>query len=197
MRVPRTPGSAARNRLRPLATAMPRLRRKARIPLAMAVRSPTRRERPRCKACRSSCSAVLAATKRMVGRCTASAIASASRKSFLLPLRYLDIAGRHQSGIVAEGLEPPAQVVGADAGLHPDQAGRQVGELGFELPARQLPAQDDGAALIEADEVEGVLADVDAEDGDGVVDWRGMAGLVTRLPPFDAGYCGRTAGPSH
>jgi hypothetical protein len=79
-----------------------------------------------------------------------------------------DIAGRHQSRIVAERLEPPAQVVGADAGLHADEAGRQVGELGLELPARQLPAQDDGAALIKADEVEGVLADVDAEDGDGV-----------------------------
>jgi hypothetical protein len=29
-------------------------------------------------------------------------------------------------------------------------------------------AQNDGATLVEADKVEGVLADVDAEDGDGL-----------------------------
>jgi hypothetical protein len=92
---------------------------------------------------------------------------------------------------VAEGLEPPAQVVGADASLHADEAGRQVGTPGFELPARQLPAQDDGAALIEADEVEGVLADVDAEDGDGVSGLARHGGApYCRVPPFDTGYCG-------
>jgi hypothetical protein len=30
---------------------------------------------------------------------------------------------------VTQGFEPPTQVVGADAGLHANQAGRQVGEL--------------------------------------------------------------------
>lgn len=39
-----------------------------------------------CSACRSSCSAVLVATNFIVGRCTASAIASASLKSFFCPL---------------------------------------------------------------------------------------------------------------
>src|SRR5215510_12342583 len=34
-----------------------------------------------------------------------------------------DIAGRHQPGIVAECLEPPAQMMGADAPLH---AGRRL-----------------------------------------------------------------------
>src|SRR5208282_1616884 len=48
----------------------------------MPVRWLTRRARTRCKACRSSCSAVFVATNFIVGRCTASAIASASRKSF-------------------------------------------------------------------------------------------------------------------
>ena len=46
------------------------------------------RSRTRCRACRSSWSAVLVATNFMVGRCTASAIASASRKSFFCPLLY-------------------------------------------------------------------------------------------------------------
>src|ERR1700745_2213619 len=38
--------------------------------------------------CRSSWSAVLVATNFMFGRCTASAIVSASRKSFFCPLLY-------------------------------------------------------------------------------------------------------------
>jgi hypothetical protein len=44
------------------------------------------RSRTRCTACRSSCSAVLVATNFIAGRCTASAIASASLKSFFCPL---------------------------------------------------------------------------------------------------------------
>ena len=66
-----------------LATAvaglMPRSIRKPRIWLITPVRWPTRRERTRCNSSRSICSGVLIDTKRMVGRCTASAIASASR----------------------------------------------------------------------------------------------------------------------
>ena len=46
----------------------------------------TSRSRTRCSAWRSSCSNVLVATNFMVGRCTASAMASASRKSFFCPL---------------------------------------------------------------------------------------------------------------
>jgi hypothetical protein len=45
----------------------------------------TNRSRTRCSARKSSWSAVLVATNFMVGRCTASAIASASRKSFFRP----------------------------------------------------------------------------------------------------------------
>jgi hypothetical protein len=102
-----------------------------------------------------------------------------------------DIAGRHQSGVVAECLEPPAQVVGADAGLHANEAGRQVGEPGFELAPGELQAQDDAATPVEPDEVEGVLADVDAEDGDGVCGLARHSGApYCRLPPFDAGYRG-------
>src|SRR5262249_5246405 len=112
-------------------------RRKARISLAIAVCSPMRRERARCKACRSSCSAVLVATKRMVGRWTASAMVSASL------------------------------------------------------------AQNDGAALVEADEVECVLAD--AEDGDGVfrVGRHGRAPCLGWPPARRWGTAGSTAGPSH
>jgi hypothetical protein len=51
----------------------------------MPVRCLTNRSRTRCSACKSSCSEVLVATNLIVGRCTASAIASASRKSFFCP----------------------------------------------------------------------------------------------------------------
>ena len=40
----------------------------------------------------------------------------------------LHILRRHQLRVVAEGQELPAQMMGADAGLHADQAGRHVGE---------------------------------------------------------------------
>ena len=69
---------------------------------------------------------------------------------------------------MAEGFEAAAQVMGADTGLHANEAGREVGNPGFELAAGELLAQNDGAALVEADEVEGVLANVDAEGGNGV-----------------------------
>ena len=47
------------------------------------VRLPTKRSRTRCKACKSICSQDLISTNRIVGRVTASAMASASRASFL------------------------------------------------------------------------------------------------------------------
>jgi hypothetical protein len=67
-------------------TAIPRSNKKARIWLMMPVRWLTNRSRTRWSACRSSFSAVFVATNFIVGRCTASAIASASRKSFFCPL---------------------------------------------------------------------------------------------------------------
>src|SRR6516165_7810470 len=54
----------------------------------MPVRWLTSLSRTRCRACKSSCSAVLVATNFIVRRCITSAIASASRKSFFCPLLY-------------------------------------------------------------------------------------------------------------
>src|SRR5215467_5674150 len=82
--------------------------------------------------------------------------------------------------------------MGADTGLHANQAGREVGKPGFELAARELLAQNDGAALVEADEMECVLADVDAEDGDGVfrLARHGPGSLLGSAPRSTLGYCG-------
>ena len=53
-----------------------------RIWFPSCVREPIMRLRIRCKACRSCCSMDLLGTKRMLGRLTASQIASASLASF-------------------------------------------------------------------------------------------------------------------
>src|SRR5262245_46456595 len=112
----------------------------------MAVRWPTNRSRTRCSACRSSWSLVLVATNLIVGRCTASAIASASRKSFFCPLLY----GRtYFDGISrAKRLELATEMMRSDAGLHADQAGRQVREPRLHLAARPLLPQHDFATLV-------------------------------------------------
>jgi energy-coupling factor transporter ATP-binding protein EcfA2 len=51
----------------------------------------------------------------------------------------------------------------ADTGLHADQARRSVRETNLELAERPLLSQHDGAALIQANNVERGLADVDAD----------------------------------
>jgi hypothetical protein len=67
---------------------------------------------------------------------------------------------------MAEGQKLPAEMVGADAGFHPNQAGWHIGEALLNLSARELLVQNDGAARIQADQVEAVLADVDPKGGD-------------------------------
>jgi hypothetical protein len=58
----------------------------------------------------------------------------------------------------------------ARAGLEADKARGQIDEAAHQLVARYLDAHGDGAASVEADEVEGVLADVEA-DATGSVDF--------------------------
>src|SRR5258707_12796120 len=55
----------------------------------------------------------------------------------------------------------------ADAGLHADPTRRQIGEPGLHLATRPLLPQHDGTALILANDVERVLADIDADYGGG------------------------------
>src|SRR4029079_10746910 len=53
-----------------------------------------------------------------------------------------------------------------DAGLHADQARGHVGKVCFDLATRPLLPQRNCAWLIQADNVERVLADIDADHGD-------------------------------
>src|SRR5206468_6869254 len=83
-----TPGRLLRRWMGFAAKVMPRSSKNPRISLISAVRRCTSRSRTRCMACTSSCSSVLSCAKRMFCLVTASAIASASMKSFLFDLRY-------------------------------------------------------------------------------------------------------------
>src|SRR5258705_767271 len=115
----------------------------------------------------------------------------------LLSLRVgAHVVGWHQSHVMAHLSELPAEMVGSDTGLHADQADRQVGETNLDLAARQLLAQDDGAALVEANEMEDVLADIDPERGNGFgggVAWHGLAPCSWFTPL--AAEVGEAAGP--
>src|SRR5205814_8892447 len=63
----------------------------------------------------------------------------------------------HQAGVVAKHLELATEMMRADAGLHTDQARRQVGEPRFDLAASLLLPLHDGTALIMTNDVERVL----------------------------------------
>jgi hypothetical protein len=63
--------------------------------------------------------------------------------------------------------ELAADVMSARTGLHADQAVRNVHEPALKLSARDLLLQNDRPALIEADKMEAILADVDADRADG------------------------------
>ena len=71
---------------RPCGAITPNSARCARTAFTNIVRWRTSRSRPRCSSTAACCSAVLAGTKRIVGRETASQIASASAASFLFRL---------------------------------------------------------------------------------------------------------------
>lgn len=59
-----------------------------------------------------------------------------------------------------------AQVMGADAGFHANQARWYIGQPRFYLAMRPLLPQYDGATRIVAYDMERVLADIDANHGD-------------------------------
>jgi hypothetical protein len=115
----------------------------------------------------------------MVGRCTASVIASASRKSFFCPFRIgANVLRRHQPGIVAQRLKLATEMMRADASFHADQARRHIGKAGLHLATRPPLPQHDDTALILAYDVERVLADIDANRGDFGVECLGHGVLL-------------------
>ena len=71
-----------------------------------------------------------------------------------------------------------AQVMGTDAGFHPNQASRYIGQPRLHLATRPLLPQHDGATRIVAYDVERVLADIDADNGDRGIGYLGHGVLL-------------------
>ena len=73
---------------------------------------------------------------------------------------------------MAECFKLAADMMSPRAGLQTDEAARNSRQPTLDLAARELDPEDDRAALIEADEVEDVLANIEADgrnrDGRGV-----------------------------
>ena len=62
-------------------------------------------------------------------------------------------------------LKLATEVMSTDAGLHADQAPRYIGESCFNLATRPLLSQHDCTTFIKANNMERVLADIDADYG--------------------------------
>ena len=65
------------------------------------------------------------------------------------------------------GFELTTKVMGPYASLHADQASRNIGKRAFELMSRPLLPQYNRAATVESDHMKAVLAQVDADGGNG------------------------------
>jgi hypothetical protein len=101
---------------------------------------------------------------------------------------------------VAKRLKFATEMTRPAAGLHADQARRQVGKPGFHLATRPLLAQRQGSTPILADDVERILADINADHSDFAVEFLGHGVLLCLRCPLAslAGWQGwSTAGPSH
>jgi hypothetical protein len=81
---------------------------------------------------------------------------------------------------MAKRLQPAAEMMGAD--IHADQTGWQGGKACF-LATRPLLTQHDGAALVEANDVERVLPDIDADHSDCCVELLGHGVLLLPSAP--------------
>src|SRR5216684_2730138 len=82
----------------------------------------------------------------------------------------------------------------AGAGLHADPTRRQIGESGLHLATRPLLPQHDGTALILANDVERVLADIDADYGGRSVEFLRHGVLLVLSAPCQLLVL---AGPEH
>jgi hypothetical protein len=96
-----------------------------------------------------------------------SVLTLAKSQSPLTSSWHLHVLGRDEAHVMAESCELTPNMMGAGAGLPADQAGWNVGQALRELGPGELEAQHDGAALILADKVEAVLAQIDTQGGNG------------------------------
>src|SRR5882724_5599535 len=114
--------------------------------------------------------------------------------------RFFDLwnTGAHtlpaSARVMTKCLERATEVMRADAGFHPDPTRRQIGESGLHLATRPLLPQHDGTALILANDVERVLADIDADYGGRSVEFLRHGVLLVLSAPCQLLVL---AGPEH
>jgi hypothetical protein len=90
----------------------------------------------------------------------------AGRRSRPAAREGLHVDRRDDPRLEAKPPEGPADELRAEAGLHAHDAPRQLLEHLRQGEAPDLQAQHAFAGAVEADEMEGVLADVDADHGE-------------------------------
>jgi hypothetical protein len=78
----------------------------------------------------------------------------------------LHVLRRDQTNIVSKRCELTGDVMRSRTRFHADQAARNIGEPALKLSARALQLQNDRPALIEADKMEAILAEIDADRAD-------------------------------
>src|ERR1700682_2644698 len=81
-----------------------------------------------------------------------------------------------------------------DTGFHADQARRQVGKACFHLATRPLLTKHDRTALIVADNMERVLADIDADYGNCSLCCRRHGVLLVLAPLLSLSLVGQQHG---
>ena len=142
--------------------------------LTSCVRSLTSSSRVRCSASEACCSRDFIATKRIVGRVTASQIASAVGVRLAALHIRLDVRRRHQPHLVPELDELAGPVMRGAACLHADQARMQLGEeRQYLLPAQRL-ADHSRARRINTVNLKNGLGQIQADRGnihDGWLPW--------------------------
>src|SRR5262245_32270229 len=89
-------------------------------------------------------------------------------RSIFDPFTFFYSSRVNQADVMPEWLDLVGYVMRARPGFQANKAGRQIDKPADELASRYLEAHGDRAALIKADQVERVLADVQADGGDGV-----------------------------
>src|SRR5271167_4574172 len=155
----------------PCAAVMPSSAICARKALITWVRFRIKRSRVRCSINWLCCSADLACTKRMVGRRTASQIASASASIVLVALDVgLHIPRRHQTNLVTKLREFTRPIMGGGARLHADKARRQRLEELQHLAAPKLLPNNDLLGRVDPVNLKHVLGDIQTDRGDLHVD---------------------------
>src|SRR5580704_9280873 len=155
---------------RPCAATMPSSAKCARSALITWVCCRSRRSRVRCCISRPCCSADFTCTNRIVGRRTASQIASASRIVLVALDVSLHVLRRHQTNLVTELRQLTCPVVRGGTGLHADKARRQSLEKRNHLAAPELLPDDHLLVRIDAVDLKHVLGDIQTDCGNLHVD---------------------------